>query len=316
LGRCLHQWRESFLFPPKTKINRPENIAGSCYHFSMRINVNAKVIWAQCTSHRCILDKLPTTQLKRALKVACIILISFVGMGASKPMLELGCNHYWPPYSYVDDQNRPAGIFFDILKEALNQRMGIPVKAISLPWGRVQTYVRERKVDGMITVTTQERLKYLVASENVFSISLNIYVNKSSPNYSKLADITDISGLAPFEVCEINGNQSAIERYQRFQIEKVKLITKYTQCFQMLERQRVDFVVVPPALGNKLITDLGMADSIAEILLRIPANHNLLIHKQSPYVDALPEFNRVIQKMREEGFIEKIATKHGAKFVD
>jgi hypothetical protein len=82
----------------------------------------------------------------------------------------------------------------------------------------------------------------------------------------------------------------------------------------MLERQRVDFIVAPPDLGKKLITDLGMVDSMAEIPLHISANHHLLIHKQSPYVDTLPEFNRVIQKMREEGLIEKIATEHGAKF--
>lgn len=294
-----------------TTLSRPASVLEPMRYCLMKIRFRPGVKGDRCTGLPRNFNGTHVAAYKRVLIIAFIILsLGHARVGTSQPRLRLAFNHYWPPYSAQDEHQRPAGIFFDILNEALNQRMRIPFEAVSLPWARVQSYIRGRKVDGLITVPTRERLRYLVASKNVFSISLHVYVNSVSPNYTAFADVTDVAGLSPFQACEINGNQSAIERYQRFQLEKVKLVAKYTQCFKMLSHQRVDFVVVPRALARKLIVDLDMPASIVEVPLQISANHHLLLHKQSPYVDVLPELNRVIQKMREEGVIEEIVARH------
>jgi polar amino acid transport system substrate-binding protein len=261
-----------------------------------------------------LLSGIQLATLRRALAVVVIALAcGHAGASAAQTPLRLAFNHNWPPYSAQDDQDRPSGIFFDIVDEAFNRRMGIPLKAIGLPWARAQAYVLDGEVDGLITVPTGERLEYLVASDSVFTIFLNVYVDRASPNHAALAEVRDVAGLAPFEACEIYGNQSAIARYRRLHIDNVRFVSTYQQCFQMLSRQRTDFVVVPPALAARQIVELGLAASIVELPLKIPANHHLLLRKDSPYADALPEFNRVIRTMREEGIIEAIAARHGVK---
>jgi polar amino acid transport system substrate-binding protein len=232
----------------------------------------------------------------------------FANVGAAQSPLRLVFNHNWPPYSAQDEQGRASGTFFDIVDEEFNRRMGIPLEANSLP--RAQAHVRDGEVDGLVTVPTGERLQYLVASESVFTIVLNVYVARTSPNYSALAEIRDVADLVPFEVCEIFGNQLAIERYRRLHIEKVTFVSTYPQCFRMLSHHRTDFVIVPPASAAKLIAALDMAASIVEVPLRTPADHHVLLRKDLPYAGALPEFNRVIRAMREDGIIDAIATRY------
>ena len=196
----------------------------------------------------------------------------------------------------------------------MKRRLGLPLELVSLPWARVQAYVRDRKVDGLITVPIRERLQYLAASKNVFSLLLSVYINGDSPYYAALGEVTNLQALAPFEGCEIYGNNSAIERYQRFRFDKIQLVTKYRQCFQMLLANRVDFVITPSALVAGLIKDMDKGAALRKQPFKIPANHYLMIHKKSPYMDVLPKFNRVIREMRQEGVIGSIVKKHGMTY--
>lgn len=248
-----------------------------------------------------------------AFAVIVILALGPASDGVAQTPLKLGVNDSWPPYSFQDSEHRPTGVFIDIIDQALGKRMGIPVELVSVPWARVQAYVRDRKVDGMITVPTRQRLEFLAASKNVFAISLNVYVSSASPYYAALGEVVDLQGLAPFAGCEINGNQSAIERYGQLNFNNLTLVTTYRQCFQMLVGHRVDFVVVPEALASRLIADLDRDTQFVRTPFQIAANHYLLLHKQSPHVKALPEFNLAIRKMREEGVLEAIATKYGVK---
>jgi len=226
-------------------------------------------------------------------------------------MLRLVFNHHWPPYSMEDEQHRPKGFFFDILEEAISTRMGIPINAVSLPWARAQAEVLNGFADGLITVPTKKRLEYLEASENVYGISLNVYVNGKAAPLNLLSEGANQQSLSPFHACEINGNQSAIERYQRLKVENVTLVTTHQQCLRMLVRGRVDFVALPPGFEIQQILPINMLASLVEIPLKIPADHHMLIRKDSPYAKILPEFNQVIRKMHRDGVIKDIASRYG-----
>ncbi len=68
------------------------------------------------------------------------------------------------PFSWKEGSDT-KGILVDIMEEALNKRLNIPVSHKSYPWARANLLVKDGSADAYITVPTPARKKFAIISE-------------------------------------------------------------------------------------------------------------------------------------------------------
>ncbi len=106
--------------------------------------------------------------------------------------LEWACADY-PNAYYRNKDGEVRGFLYEIAIEALTERMGIAIKINFYPWKRCQLLVEEGKSDMLLTVPTDVRLEYTIASKTpIWEKKRLVYTYKEN---SKIEEINQIGGL-------------------------------------------------------------------------------------------------------------------------
>lgn len=217
----------------------------------------------------------------------------------------------YPPLIYRNEKGKPAGIFHGIMTEAF-QRMEIPLKAEVYPWSRSQQMVREGLADGMVTVLTEERKKFVRPSDPLLLIAERIFANRHNPRIDEIMSIGSIQQLKPYRIVEIIGSGWTKEKLKGFDVTWVPAIKN---AYLMLAKGRADIFIANAytwAGFRKRNPGLNQ-DQAATRENIISSKHplktlafRLLIRKDSPFVGILDRFNNTINQMKMDGTIDRI----------
>jgi polar amino acid transport system substrate-binding protein len=74
----------------------------------------------------------------------------------------------FPPIHWVAEDGKKSGFFYEIITEALENRMGVKVVWSAYPWPRCQENLKAGKAEAILTVPTEERASYSVTHEFPF----------------------------------------------------------------------------------------------------------------------------------------------------
>ena len=226
--------------------------------------------------------------------------------------LKIAYPDFYPFFSETR-QGRLTGFFYEIVTEAIQQRMGIPVEWTQMPWKRCQFQVQAGTYDAMITVPTEERLVYSVTHPTPFykkEIRLFTY-----SGHKRLAEIEAIRTIADiqqggFSVITYSGNSWNANNIERIGIPTIDT-SEVHNVWKMLAAERGDLVIEWPVGARAGIEQAGAAAGIIETDVALEAMpFHLLIGKKSEYRDIIDEFNIVIEKMLEDGSITDIVSKY------
>ena len=214
----------------------------------------------------------------------------------------------FPPYSWRED-DQMQGILIDVVNEAVQVRMGIPVSHEGYPWARAQRMVRSGEADAFVTIPTKERKEYTqVSSEPVIVTELTLFTNKNHERMDEFKNIKTISDLKPFSLVDYIGNGWAHENLAGFNVD---WSPHMDNVLHKLANHRGDIFVEISQVTHYAIKQLGLEDIIVEIPTVLDsATFNLCIGNNSPFVNIIPKFDEVISAMRNEGKLQEIYDKY------
>lgn len=221
--------------------------------------------------------------------------------------------HKWPPVVYLDDNGRPAGLYYDLLSEVLEKKLDMVIIPQQLPWKRCQTNVRDGESDFILTVATDERLDYAVKSELPF-YELYLYVFTYS-GHPKLPNIRSIQSASDIKALDLIAVTNLGNGWHKAHIDSAGVTTRYLRqednSLKFLANKRADIMIDGLISTQKAIRQLGLSDKVVPTEARFgPIRMHLLISKKSPHVTMMPEINRAFSELKKQGVIDQITDRY------
>ena len=90
--------------------------------------------------------------MKRAAGPAVALFLLLAALGRAEPevsRLRVGGDHDYPPYSFLDEQGRPAGFSVDLFR-AVAAAMGLEGEIALSPWAEVRPRIEQGQLDVVI----------------------------------------------------------------------------------------------------------------------------------------------------------------------
>ena len=216
--------------------------------------------------------------------------------------------HNYPPFSW-DDGEAMRGLLIDSLTEAIEKRMGIPTEHMGYPWKRAQHLVRLGKADAFCTVPTDERRAYtLISRVPTVLATFTPFVRRGSPAALGLRNARSLDDLTGFRVGHYLGSGWAKKNLKGRNLELHEAST-LDAALAMLSVGRVDVVIDTSQVIRYRIKQLGMQarlEELPQVLDQAP--FALCIGRGSAHASILPEFERTMQAVHDDGTYDRLAS--------
>ncbi len=254
--------------------------------------------------------------LRMGVVVWMVVLLSLQvwAHSSSRPFIWADDEDY-KPLIYRDENGKSAGVFYDVVTEAF-RRMGVPLQNRLYPWSRAQKLVKEKKADGMVTVYTKSRQKFLVASEPIVTVEERVFVSKNNPKLREILSIDSIEGLKKFVIVDTMGAGWSKENLKGM---KIIWVPTPESALNMVASGRADIYLMNNFAGPYFIKEQikkggPLHDKLQDVVMgRFPfakMQYRLLIRKDSPYVKIVDKFNKTLREMRKDGTCGRIVQKY------
>ena len=217
------------------------------------------------------------------------------------------------PFSYMDEQGQFIGIFPELYTEAF-KRIQVPLSYGGYPWRRAQQMIRDGEADAMITIPTPKRLEHLTASKPLFTEPFVIWARKDNPRIDDILKIQSIPDLKGFYIIELQGNGWAETHLAPKELGlSIIWVSNNVSIPKMLILRRGDIAVMPQNVTIFNISQKNFNNADALLHSDYPLGVNpfcLMVRNDSKYIHILPQFNKAIKEMREDGTFEIIVNRH------
>lgn len=214
----------------------------------------------------------------------------------------------FPPFSWRED-DQMKGILIDVVNEAVQVRMGIPVSHEGYPWARAQNLVKNGEADAFVTIPTPERKEYTkVSNQPVITTKVTLFTNINHERMDEFKNIETISDLKPFSLVDYIGNGWAHENLAGFNVDWSPYMDNV---LHKLANNRGDIFVQVSQVTHYAVKQLGLQDIIVEIPTVLDsATFNLCIGHSSLFVDIISKFDETLNDMRNDGKLQEIYDKY------
>ena len=245
------------------------------------------------------------------LAIILCLLILCPGMAISQAV------HYvfqeYRPANFLDETGQPAGFFVDIIREAVENRLGLDLRISVFPWVRCQALVRQGEADLMTTIPTPGRLEYAdLVNVPIWIKQYRLYTYRNHPRVPEMHGIRSLEEIrkARFTVISYIGNNWAKTNLEDIGVPVLDA-TSVEGMYRMLIARRGDIIVDDPILVRDSLNAAGLENRIVltEGLVESSAFYPM-ISKQSDLSARTEEFADALQAMWEDGSIESIMDRY------
>lgn len=205
-------------------------------------------------------------------------------------------------------------MFIDVVRALFEKKLGWQVDYVLLPWKRCQSYVSIGEIDFMITVPTEERGQYSIASERaVYDIYNSVY---TYPNHSKLDIINQIKqpedvAINNFTVVTYLGNGWYKKHFVPTGVNTT-FLNGITAAIQFVALKRADLYIGGNIVADYQIKELGLQDKIVQTDVHFdPFAMHVMVSKKSPLVEKLPELNKALNQFLDSKQYREILSEYG-----
>jgi len=210
------------------------------------------------------------------------------------------------------ENGKAEGLYVDIITEALERRLDVPVEFIWQPWQRAQFSVERGDADAMITLVTPLRSRYSEAGEVPVAISpVGLFTAAGHPDLERMKQIRSLQDLAGYRILTYLGDGWAQQYLAGLSVDFDG--KDFEAVFRKLEWGRGDVFLQIEDVTRHYISALGYEDVIVQVPGVVLGNvkFSLMISKQSPFVELLPRIDSTLREMWEDGTIKQIEEKYG-----
>lgn len=222
--------------------------------------------------------------------------------GSTCERIVVSADPAYPPLHWYDGkQFRGASIA--IITRILDE-LGLPYELRYLgPWKRVLNAAQNGNIDIITTLkSTPERRSYLLFSELVLNNPVAAFVKKDRPfPYAKWEDLAGLRG----GIARGNRFGSAFDEYMDNRLH-VSETDNLETAFTMLLANRFDYVITGYHVGQAYMASANIDDKLVPLQPFLIESQNLFgFVAQSPCAIHLPAFNKQLEKLHKEAYIER-----------
>lgn len=216
------------------------------------------------------------------------------------------------PFSWSDENGNAQGAEVDFINEILTKRMGIKVKHHIYPWARAQSLVKKGSADVFVTIPNFKRRQYTQVSEiPLFSSNFLIHVGRTNPKIPRLKKITTLAQLLTQE--DIIHGHIVGAGWHKLNLKPARLVQKATnslQILEMLDRNRIDVYIEQAPLIRYQMKKLGFEGRVVGLpQVMDETQWHICLGKKSNYLKIMPELNKLLKKMKEDGSLVELQKK-------
>ena len=236
-----------------------------------------------------------------------VLIVVLVSLRPSAGQEPLTITHtIFEPFVWSED-DASKGIYVDVLTEALQDRLGIPVRFIYYPWKRAQLLVENGRYDGFVTLVTPARLEYTDACRvPVVVATMGIFTYANHPRFKEMETIRAVPDLAGYRLTTYLGHGWAKKHLDGYNVDYSGVDVK--SVLRMIAAQRGDLTVEPVEVVLYNLKTLGLKNKVVQVpgVFFGRLEFKLMIGKQSPYNDIIPKVDRALTDMGKDGSLQAI----------
>lgn len=230
------------------------------------------------------------SRIKQWLSIAITLLATAPALAEPVRLM----THDLPPYSYLDEEQRPAGRAIQPVTCALNA-MQQPYEISFVPWARAQHLVKQGKADAFFAASySAEREQYAKLSAQIAPQQWHWYLlkdnpkNPKSPQFKRTATVGGFSG----------GNMTDWLRSNNFRV--MASPANNSQLLKMLLAERIDAILANQLVMNALLKETASESKVRSVLeqdkpLGVYFSDQFLSQQAS---DFMPRFNQALGRCR------------------
>ncbi len=232
--------------------------------------------------------------------------------GQESRQLRFVYTEYYPA-NFRTDAGDHSGFFVDIIREALEKRMGVSVAMEVFPWKRCQSMVESGEADMIATIPTDERLSYSVpVNQPIWIKKYRVYTYRNHPAMERIRRLYGIADLRRegFSVLSYLGNSWSETALKGTGIPVVNA-NSVESMYRMLVAKRADILVEDPLLAAPMIRSLSLEDALVltEGIAEETSFH-LLIGKKSSFVPLVDRIDRTLKAMLSDGSLASMLDRY------
>lgn len=207
-----------------------------------------------------------------------------------------------PPFRIIEEwggKTGYVGAYIDTIQE-LSLRLDIPLTFVNVPFTRALKMMETGAADMMLGPNwSVERAEYMVYLSGAFPAETKaFYIRTNDSDISRYSDL--------------QGKTIGVLRSARYfdafdQDESLNKVTlnDYQNGFIMLERRRIDTLIIPERQGKYMLKDLGLSFKTATF--RVPGKPSFVtISRSSKLLEKQSEIEAVMTELNAEGFFERL----------
>ena len=219
----------------------------------------------------------------------------------------------FPPFHWQNEEGNMAGLFFEILDEALHKRMGREVVWTAYPWVRCQENIKKGSEDAIITVPTAERLAYADTHRRpLYEKKLHLFTFADHPRLGEISAITSLADIKRLGLSTITYSGNG---WHRDHVESLGIPTHATPILDnvwlMLRQRRGDLVLEWPVGARPYVQRLGLDGEIIDTGI-VPARMPffLLVRKTYAGGELLRRFDETLAAMAADTTLASIVRRY------
>ncbi len=215
-------------------------------------------------------------------------------------VLVMGTNATFPPYEFVDDNNKIVGIDAEIAA-AVAEKLGKELQIKDMEFDSLLTAVQSGAIDfALAGMTVNDERKLTVDFSDTYATGVQVVI---VPNDSKIATVDDLEGK---KIGVQTGTTGDIYCTDDFGQENVKQFTNGALAVAALKNGQVDCVVI----DNEPAKNFVKANEGLKILETEYAveDYAAAISKENKQLQE--DFNNALKELKDEGKIAQIIEKY------
>jgi len=237
--------------------------------------------------------------------VGLCLICSLPASSADRPVFTLVYDAFGP--FIWTGEGGASGLYVDVLREALEERLEIPLRFEKQPWRRAQRAVEQGTADAMVTLSTPARLAYAKPSAvPLAKATLGVFTRAGHPRLEAMKTIDAVPDLAGYRLLTYLGDGWAEQALRGYEVDFEA--RDFVHVFNKLLFDRGDIFVQTVESTHYQLKRLGLENKVIQVpgVVLETLAFRLMIGDKSPYQKLLPEIDGAFREMIADGTMDSI----------
>lgn len=227
------------------------------------------------------------------------------GFSHATDVLRVGTNAAYPPFEFIDEQNKIAGFDMDLI-DALSKKVGFEYKIVNMSFDGLIPALKAGKIDAVAAAmsATPDRIKAVSFTKPYYTTE-NLFIKQA-----KNGDLTSKQNL---ESKKIAVQLGTVQEIAARSIKGVKVMANEDifAAIMALKNGKVDAVLVDSSIGYGY---LNKNKDLAEFLKEPDGSEGFSIaFDKNKHTDLIAKINQAVEELKNDGTYDKLLEKYNLK---